>query len=147
MTTKEQNLHDATYFGVCTFETAKELDWHKETLFCYVKIRECDVVMFTHDAQTGGYDYINAPQMHEIAKELPVRLEEDFKWGVRKSDLFSNATQIAFSLMYIAQNGLDSKKTMKFLIVNENHHYAEAYALLYIKLREAGLLEKEVDNA
>jgi hypothetical protein len=83
--------------------------------------------MFTHDAQTGGYEYINAPQMQEIALLLPPTWTLD-SW----------ANQLHF------EDSMGNEPC--FLEYLKNNHYAEHFAHLYLRLKETGLLEKEAQN-
>ncbi len=144
------NLETATKYGVATYETSKILDWQKETLFCYAESEKLGVILIpTDDAMNCGYEFILAPQMHEIAPFLRVcfhyKREED------KHSLCYVLQQYNFSRVgYFADNwgtcvsvfGLDIQAPYiggAYPLYNT----AEAYAKLFIKLRDAGFLEKE----
>lgn len=136
-------------YGVSTRETSIELDWKNETLFHWLGEHLCarlhynDIVKewIAYDVETdimlhskNKSGFIPAPQMHEIARELPA----DFYTDCGQHIFYELNNRIGYGL-HIKQGKVESTTI-------RNHHYAEAYAKLHIKLREAGLLKKEAGN-
>lgn len=157
----KETIETAVKFGVCLPETAKELNWQTETIYCYAYPPMCKAtLMQTQDAFTCGYDCDFAPQMHEIACEMPFHILRDInkrKTGYREhlkpyfllSKTISPKNiqgEAVCVLGYFYPEYRNEYEDMSVYVYFNSYHYAEAYAKLYIKLREAGLLGKEVTN-
>ena len=131
----------ALEFGVPLRETCVKMEWQKETFFFWVKdvtstIEEIWDVCYL-DVQSDSYKTANnnksllstddeeykpeyivpAPQMHEI---VPL---------IEKKQGFAGVEIIGSYLCFVSY---------KFKI--ENHHYAQAYAELWLKLKSEGLI-------
>jgi len=110
-------------------------------------------------------DGIPAPQMHEIAPLLPMEIDNDGSKTYTTNhvkEYVKNSTRIALPLIksyplyfrgvyeqessYICyfidnfRNKMYHYSEMMFEVQINNHHYAQAYAELYIKLREEGII-------
>lgn len=136
----------ATKYAVTTPKTSIELDWKKETVYFWRKYQMIDGTNYALFLKKDDISVlVNAPfdliyakradkkdipalQMHEIAQSLPL-------WITYKGEFYQLSGN-----KYVAPNDIIFEVPIK------NYHFAEAYALLYIKLREAGLL-KEVQDA
>lgn len=166
MTNNETILQNAIEFGVCNPYTAKLLDWKIPTKYIWVFLcngkpesktpylaikipphyehtlsgeriwRENEIVVFENTPNIRNLEDLSewcyAPQMHEIAPLLP-----DVVHAKDMGNL--NYPYYFFSKSYFI--GYGSKDFISSEV--QNRHYAQAYAELYIKLRDAGLLKKE----
>lgn len=162
MQSNEELLQIAINYGVATYETSQNLQWAKPTNFYWCKsyygsmvvrtLREVDFL-----CEKYGKNYIKivceAPQMHEIAQRLPYFFELDNNIFL---DLCYDKTYICYIKVeiYMKDDKLvvnpifdENNSHIIYSSTIRNHHYAEAYASLYLKLKEAGLLEKEANNA
>lgn len=140
MTTQE--IAAATSYGVPMPETCKELDWQGETLFCWVENTKGEIIIW----QNSVFDYMlvasdkygsnvidkpkklcNAPQMHEIVVRLPEKLVN--YEGYESVDFCESNKKIGYGVI-----------NRFFSTEIENNHYAEAYAQMYLKLKEVKLI-------
>lgn len=127
-------------------------DFHPTTFFYWLRIKEgkksqmidrewCLYTSFEREQLYSGFfggdvECVPAPQMHEIAKMLPETIKQDGK----KHDLTALMHEgLCYQSRVISESEL-------FLTYIQNHHFAQAHAELYLKLREAGLLGKEVKS-
>lgn len=132
-------LQTAIDCGVATYETCVVLDWNKTKLYWCKNYYGSLLVKTLQEVrllcEKHGENYLivlcEAPQMHEIAQQLPDSVD-DF-------GLIQHTTAV-FYLPLCFPNSEGNYVDVK------NHHYAQAYAELYIKLRDVGLLKKEVSN-
>lgn len=133
----------AIKYGIPMPETCKELDWKKQTLFYWARDTKLDldwiIVPFelycteTNKNLSARYDIIPAPQMHEIAMELPKTIyykETTFYLDLIILDSFEQ---------YLKYNDEYYKKSV-FEIEIKIFHYADAYAQMFLKLKELNLL-------
>jgi hypothetical protein len=165
----------AIKFGVATPETSEELQWEEETFFRWFHPTKgvfflCTSTSYINsDGQKryvlsdvkNGNQISNttfvygtpAPQMHEIAKHLPVFIMNDtgkkYIAGekIGQPIIYRNFLCYGFNGNQIAELYYSTQyDEEEYSVEIGNHHYAEAYAQMFIKLREAGLLEKEVQK-
>lgn len=119
MQTQEQILKLAKTYGVPLPETCEKLAWQGESVFSLCidkKSKQYYYVTDMHWSSPYVDDFVcYAPQMHEIAMVI---------------DTIDGAVDIKNKYLMSDNHGLFIK----------NHHYAEAYAQLYLKLKEQGLL-------
>jgi hypothetical protein len=146
----------AILYGVPTPETAEILDWENPTIWIWVKrTTESEWELILFDKHESWFDKIlYAPQMHEIARELPQTLPCTYGYDVATAEItLHRFDEICYTVNgeYIYWEALydnpieygDSEAAINFNYL----HLAEGYSQLYIKLREAGLLKKEAGNA
>lgn len=129
----------AIKYGVPMPDTCKELDWQDDVLFYwYYEYQEW--LICTHielEESNNRYDklfVVAAPQMHEIAQELPMSIvieDERFSLDLMTYSYFKKSHFLRY------KNIAEKRKYGEFC---ENHHYAEAYARMHITLRNLGLL-------
>lgn len=159
MTDNQNEIDIAIRFDVVIPETCEELAWEKETTFCWVyqqpdNGRSCDFweLVLSDSEVAMANDTIPAPQMHEIARELPAYIPQKVKTALIVDKDDSIKEKSIFDSFYLTLHTLNN--THKFgqlcyespttwshkniSVHYDNHHYAQAYAELYLKLREAG---------
>lgn len=129
----------AAQYGVPLPETCKELNWQKETLFWWVHEQKEDIFKVVTSSFKKSFENLKmqsetnvfiapAPQMHEIAKLLPERIQ--------KSTLYYIAT--LNSIAYLRSPILGDIVELESKVKNQN--YAQAYAELYLQLKSKNLL-------
>lgn len=165
MTTENNNQETAIKFGVVLPETAKQLDWQEPTTFYWVKYKgNYEIVIalkknvfnvhfafFLERPQSANNDYfhsekledfIPAPTMQEIARELPnvINIPKHNYIGGCPFRLCNENYQLFYHNDHNSI-GFDTTVSIK------NYHFAQAYAELFLKIRNAGLLKKEEQDA
>jgi hypothetical protein len=134
-------LEIAQKYGVPTPETCKELGFEPCNMYWHISENNQHWALClkggTVIQNTNGYYFsddlivYNAPQMHEIAQLLPCE------------DKYTGA-YIVLNGNYLACSHAKYEKCVtiyKYMnVMVENHHYAEAYAQLYIKLKKENIL-------
>ena len=121
-------------YGVPSLETCMKLDWAKDTTFLWFTVQDAvygltpdkhylcirrpqlsKLIVVKYDLMLSYSDsQVPAPQMHEIAAELP------------KVDVYiANGVAILYN----------TDGTQKLKINVSNNNYAEAYARIYIHLK------------
>ncbi len=152
-TKKMNNTEIYLKYGVALPETCQKLDWQSKTLFYWFNGKLCDRLRFnslvgvwfaqpidddglTFLKSENKVDFIPAPQMHEIAPLLPL----SFKRNYSSYLYFINHVTIGYSSSKFGEwvDDYPNNTLMKTFI--ENHHYAQAYAELYLKLKKKGLV-------
>lgn len=140
MNTKETAIKK----GVPIPETCKELNWQEETMFYWIvdKNKNFVLVDFNELKQLDCPNFIPAPQMHEIATHLPQKLGyyyDETQKRVRH--------HIKFEEGYVVEIGIFQNKgytvlgyDIFFSVVLNNNHFAQAYAELYLRLKNLNLL-------
>lgn len=142
------NTELAIKFGVPTFKTCEKLDWKEETLFTWYSVEGKQFLALTTELKNSNlYEdvFYAAPQMHEIAAVLPKllylsdQIEGLLYQGKRTYPLIMKAiSQERVSLSYF----LDGEGFSSSIgVVYEEDNYAEAYAKLYLLLKEKQLLK------
>lgn len=129
------NQELAIKFGVPMFETCEKLDWKKETLFTWYSVEGKHYLILTEEFKNSKlYEDISypAPQMHEIAPYLPQHIEKLVKCSL---NLHYYATGIY--LQYDFGGNIEVLFSIKVI----ENNYAEAYAKLYLLLKENQLLK------
>ena len=143
-------------YGVPIPDTCKQLDWKEPTLLCWVYQQPYDG--YTSDfwkctlvswAVESGNDYILAPQMHEIAIFLPIYIVYKTKNTIRKfypdkkNEAFINIyTNPETSVSHLSYANILNGATPLYQNIT-NNHFAEAYAQMYLKLKQANLLNND----
>ncbi len=125
-------------FEVCHSEKVIKLVYGVEkTPFSFtnaMKYVDCNTLKVLKKGSV--YESWQAPQMHEIAPLLPL----SFKRNYSSYLYFINNVTIGYSSSKFGEwvDDYPNNTLMKTFI--ENHHYAQAYAELYLKLKEKGLI-------
>lgn len=152
--TEQDVLQIAIKYGVPTPETCKALKWKEPTFFRWFDntlctyenwdtrhvlrcVKTANVVCDMTFPEIGIY----APQMHEIAQRLPnvINIPKHNYVGGCPFLLCNENKQLHYHNNHHT-SGFD-------LIVDiQNYHYAEAYASLHLKLKQAGLLPEKGGN-
>ena len=124
MQTPQEIIDTAKNYGVPLPETCIELDWQNETLFYWVK----DYANATYKLVTKkSLDYwvvepndfcVAAPQMHEIARLLPPFI-----------------SSVGIKCAFVLAKDTLSYGSCYYNTPIHDHHYAQAYAELYLKLK------------
>lgn len=145
--TNKQLIEFCADKGIPLHETCKKLNWQGETFFfwCF-DYSNSDWNICYYDLQAGSYKSITnnksiicnddvdenpeyvipAPQIQEIAPLLPPKI-----YYITDSAEF----------FHINDNiGYDDDRDGLFEVQIKNFHFAQAYAELYIALREAGII-------
>lgn len=151
-------LEIAIEAGVPMPETSVKLNWQTKTKYYWIHIRKDNVwtwflsfriddnlFVIKKNGEIEEYSFgffehqIPAPQMHEIAPLLPFKFETNPIGNQEKGRFyhwFSSYSSIGYSNFplgtYLEEIQLEQSI--------ENNHYAQAYAELYISLREKRLL-------
>lgn len=128
------NQELAIKFGVPTFETCEKLDWKEETLFTWYSVEGKQFLALTtefNDSNLYEDSSCPAPQMHEIAPYLPQHIEKLVKCSL---NLHYYATGIY--LQYDFGGNIEVPFSIKVI----ENNYAEAYAKLYLLLKENQLI-------
>jgi hypothetical protein len=117
----------AKRFGVPNPETCQELANHNDfsTLFYWYKNENGDYeIDYTENVEFEHLEtMLKAPQMHEIATELPKSIDSYLLMTYNDLIAYENP----------ANEILISSKI-------ENNHYAETYAQLFLKLKKENLI-------
>lgn len=142
---------------VPTLETCKELDFKNPTYFVWFDNFLCRDVFKIDDEMVGvsilssthkENDYVygrecvsicNAPQISEIMPFLPEIIKYE---GVHNS-FYSILGGLGYMRLFCEGHYFPVPELSHLVL---NNHYAEAYAQVYLKLRNAGLLRKEVKD-
>lgn len=136
------NNKQAIKYGVPTLETCKKLQWAYETNFYYVGK---NLVTRIEKELAGDYDtkeYIPAPQIHEIMPVLPICvLQEVVGYGKKQAYYFNLIPIIDKTGVVIYENKAGRGELQNICRDYDNNHYAEAYALMYILLKNKNLLQ------
>lgn len=139
----ESNLEKSIRFGVTSLETAKELEWEGDYIFCWVKLglkystydlhRASEVDRLKYEAYLKNWviDVIPAPQAHEILDHLP---ESIGAYTLRMTK---------GSVYYICQNYYAEVNGKILYFRTENGNLADALAKLYLAINT----KKEENNA
>ncbi len=147
--------------GVPLPETCQKLDWKDESGFYWKKITDHETWynLYYHNGRESifiGGDgvfreigakivHYDAPQMQEIAPLLPVKLRLNTGYDYDGNDTYSNfefkiRNYPNWHIFYDGETSYADYYVKDFKFGTENHHYAQAYAQLYIALREAGII-------
>ncbi len=139
MQTPQELLAISKQKGVPILETSKQLDWQQPTEKVWVRtaynneysvmtLKELEYEKSLLDMTDGiGYSSVicAAPQMHEIAPLLPPFINASYQTVFQKT--------LKNELVYC------ENVEERIWVSVENHHYAQAYAELYIKLKSEKL--------
>jgi hypothetical protein len=132
MQTPQELLATAQEFGVATYETSKQLDWQNPTKYVWVRTAYNEITVMSRKEleyektlldMTDGIGYSSvvcaAPQMHEIFRcfsQIRLVTIQEYLW----------VSYVKYPIH----------------IPIHDHHYAQAYAELYLKLKPENLLCK-----
>jgi hypothetical protein len=153
--TNEQK--QAIEYGVPMPETCVQIDWQGQTFFFWLKsisgkwylvnkakkpfsniicYHEANILQIEKSLILDWVIVVPAPQMHDIAPLLP-KIVINNELTTYYIDLVTLDSGNQY-LRYNTEKGICYKE-LKVEI--KNHHYAQAYAELYIKLKNEGLLK------
>lgn len=157
MNTQEQIKKTAKDFGVPMPDTCKALDWKEKTFFAWIfheKLSQPYLCFFEKiycqwlhvetqeviaSEENFDFTFFYAPQMHEIAPLLPLKFETNPIGNLERGRFyhwFSSYSSIGYTSFPVSTY-LEKAQLEQFIV---NHHYAQAYAELYLKLKEKNLL-------
>lgn len=151
------DLEIAIKYGVTTKETSIELGFHRSSMawfgneLVYFKENEKGWQIFNLDFSCIGNGNAKepplffAPQMHEIAPLLPFSIRDsDMSLHVYNflDDTLKNKIGIGyFDIAFGRENHTEEQeKNTNCCEPFEFHHYTEAYAQMYLKLKGEGLI-------
>lgn len=145
MTIKEIALN----YDVPMPETCQKLDWKKETLFYWIKhkdwkewhIKFYKEIQITLLEYKGEYKVLPAPNAQELFEALPESIKyenEDPEIGLIEWYLSITKQFVCYECSY--ENFSETTRDIVFDIKIQNNNLTQAFAEMYILLREKGLL-------